>query len=356
MANLPRVTQQAAEAVRSADDPLIRVTQQASEVVRSADSPLIRVTQQVVEVVRKADAPVYRVSGMYVDVLRGIPPANQINVSQAVVEVLRQEPLSEGQLSQVVIEVARPSVGEPQPGLPSWMVFDQDHTIDIRMFTGIPPGTASNDLAVLNGANVALLGSEIIQWVTSIDLGNNIFRLSRLLRGRLGTELNMGSHNVGETFVILDPDSVRRVVQATEDTGKERFFKIIGSGLPVYAAVVTPFVNTGNSQRPWKPAIIRSTRDGPGEVTITFHRRTRIAIEWQDFVDVPLGQEQESYEMDILDNAGVVLDTLNSTTEEFIITVALQSSLFSGNQDRIAVVIYQMSNLVGRGFPANANV
>lgn len=242
-------------------------------------------------------------------------------------------------------------------GLPSWMVFDQDHTIDIRMFTGTPPSTAANDLAVLNGANVALLGSEIIQWVTSTDLGNNIYRLSRLLRGRLGTELNMDSHSVNETFVILDPDSVRRVVQATNDTGVERFFKIIGSGLPVYAAVVTPFVNTGNSQKPWKPAIIRSTRDGPGEVTITFHRRSRIDYEWRDFVDVPLGQEQESYEMDILDApGGTVLDTLQSTTEEFIISVALQSSLFGGNESQIDVVIYQMSNLVGRGFPATAVV
>lgn len=338
MANLPRITQQVAEAVRSADTPLIRVTQQA------------------VEVIRRANAPTYRVSGMYVDVLRAIPPDQQINISQVVVEVARQEPLSEGQLSQLVIEVARPAVGEPRPGLPSWMVFDKDHSIDIRMFTGIAPTSAANDLAVLNGANVALLGTEIIQWVTATDLGNNIYRLSRLLRGRLGTELNMGSHSVGETFVILDTASVRRVVQNTEDTGKERFFKIIGSGLPVYAAVVTPFVNTGVSQRPWKPAIIRSTRDGPGEVTVTFHRRTRINIEWQDFVDVPLGQEQESYEMDILDNAGLVLDTLESTTEEFIITVALQASLFSGNQDNIAVVIYQMSNLVGRGFPATAVV
>lgn len=356
MANLPRVTQQVAEAVRSADAPLIRVTQQVSEAVRSADAPLIRVTQQVVEVVRRADAPTYRVSGMYVDVIRGIPPAQQINVSQAVVEVLRGEPLSEGQLSQVVIEVARPAKGEPRPGLPSWMVFDKDHTIDIRMFTGLPPTTAVNDLQVLNGANVALLGTEIIQWVTSTDLGNNIYRLSRLLRGRLGTELNMGSHSVGETFVILEPASVRRVVQNTNDTGVERFFKILGSGLPVYAAAVTPFINTGNSQKPWKPAIIRSTRDGPGEVTITFHRRSRINFEWQDFVDVPLGQEQESYEMDILNNAGVVLDTLESTTEEFIITVALQESLFVTVQDRIGVVIYQMSNLVGRGFPAAANV
>ncbi len=238
-------------------------------------------------------------------------------------------------------------------GLASWMVFDKDHTIDIRMFTGTPPGSAANDLAVLNGANVALLGTEIIQWVTSTDLGDNIFRLSRLLRGRLGTELEMDNHSLLENFVILDPASVRRVVQATNDTGAERFFKIIGSGSPVYSAVVTPFVNTGNSQKPWKPAIIRSARDGPGEVTVTFHRRSRLNIEWRDFVDVPLGQEQESYEMDILDApGGTVLDTLQSTTEQFIITVVLQESLFVTVQAEIDVIIYQMSNLVGRGFPA----
>lgn len=331
-----------------------QVTQQAVEVARNADTPSLRVTQQAIEVIRKATNPVVRMSGSFVDVLRGIPPAQEIKVSQVVAEICRQEPLSEGQLSQVVVEVARPSKGEPRPGLPSWMVFDKDHTIDIRMFTGIAPTTAANDLAVLNGANVALLGTEIIQWVIATDLGNNIYRLSRLLRGRLGTELSMGSHSVGETFVVLDPDSVRRVVQNTNDTNAERFFKIIGSGLPVYAAVVTPFVNTGNSQRPWKVAIIRSTRDGPGEITATFHRRARINIEWQDFVDVPLGQEQESYEMDIINNAGTIVRTLESTTEQFIYSVADQTTDFGGIQSRVAVVIYQMSNLVGRGYPASA--
>lgn len=356
MANVPRVTQEVAEAVRSADSPSIQVTQEVAEAVRSADSPSIQVTQVVAEVVRKASAPPFRASGVYVDVLRGIPPAQQIKVSQVVVELVREEPLSEGQLSQVNLEVARPAKPEPRPGLPSWMVFDQDHTIDVRMYTGIPPGSAANDIAVLNGANVGLLGTEIIQWVTSTDLGNNVYRLSRLLRGRLGTELSMSSHSVGETFVILDADSVRRVVQNTNDTNAERFFKIVGSGLPVYSATVTGFVNTGLSQKPWKPAIIRSTRDGPGEITITFHRRTRLDYEWRDFVDVPLGQQQESYEMDILDNSGNVVRTLESTTEQFIYTVANQTTDFGGTQSHVAVVIYQMSNLVGRGYPANAVV
>lgn len=331
-----------------------RITQQVAEAIRSPDAPSVRITQQVVEVIRKADAPVVRMSGFGVDVLRGIPPAQQLKLSQVVLEVCRQEPLSEAQLSQVVLEVARPSKGEARPGLPSWMVFDKDHSFDVRMFSGTPPTSAANDLAVLNGANVGLLGTEIVQWVNATDLGNNVYRLSRLLRGRLGTELSMGSHTVGETFVILDPDSVRRVVQNTDDTNAERFFKIVGSGLPVYAAVVTPFVNTGLSQKPWKVAIIRSTRDGPGEITATFHRRTRIDIEWRDFVDVPLGQEQESYEMDIINNAGTIVRTLESTIEQFIYTVADQTTDFGGIQDRVAVVIYQMSNLVGRGYPASA--
>lgn len=331
-----------------------RVTQQVAEVARSGDAPLIRVTQQVVEVVRRANAPQIRMSGLGLDVLRSIPPAQAIKLSQVVLEVCREEPLSEVQLSQVNLEVARPGIPEPKPGLPSWMVFDKDHSVDIRMFTGTPPTTAVNDLAVLNGANVGLLGSEIIQWVNVVDLGENIYRLSRLLRGRLGTELFMNSHVSGETFVILDPTSVRRVVQNTNDTGVQRFFRILGAGLPLYSASVTPVVNSGFSQKPWKVAIVRSTRDGPGEITANFHRRTRIQYEWRDFVDVPLGQEQESYEMDILNNAGVVVRTLESTIEEFVYTVADQTTDFGGVQAAVAVIIYQMSNLVGRGQPANA--
>lgn len=333
-----------------------RLTQQVAEAARSPDTTSVRLTQQVVEVVRQASSPQVRLSGMFMDVLRSIPPAQTLKLSQVVTEVARGEPLSEVQLSQLNVEVARPGIPEAKPGLPSWMVFDKDHTIDIRMFTGTPPTTAVNDLAVLNGANVALLGKEIIQWVNSTDLGDNIFRLSRLLRGRLGTELFMNSHVSGETFVILDTDSVRRVVQNTNDTNVQRFFRILGAGLPLYSSVVTPVINTGFSQKPWKASQIRSSRDGPGEITTTWYRRTRINIEWQDFVDVPLGQEQESYEIDILNNAGVVVRTLETTTTTAVYTVADQTTDFGGIQSAVAIIIYQMSNLVGRGQPANAIV
>jgi len=156
--------------------------------------------------------------------------------------------------------------------------------------------------------------------------------------------------------VILDTDSVRRVVQNTNDTNAQRFFKIVGAGLPVYAAVVTPFVNTGFSQKPWKASQIRSARDGPGEITVTWKRRTRINYEWQDFVDASLGQEQESYEVDILDGAGIVKRTIDTTTPTAIYTVAQQNSDFGGAQTHVAIIIYQMSNLVGRGQAASAVV
>ena len=316
----------------------------------------IEVSQHGLEVSRADSAPLVRVTQAPVEVLRNSPPANAARLSQSVVEVARLEPTSEVWLSQGVLEVARASLATPKLGLASWMVFDKDHSIDVRMFTGTPPSSAANDLAVLNGANVGLLGKEIFQWVNSTDLGNNVFRLSRLLRGRLGTELFMNSHVVGETFVILDTDSIRRVIQNSNDTNVQRFFKIVGAGLPAHSATVTPFVNTGFSQKPWKVAIIRSSRDGPGEITIDFHRRTRISIEWQDFVDVPLGEETERYEMDILNNAGTVIRTLESSTEEFIYTVADQTTDFGSAQANVAIRIYQLSNLVGRGQAASAIV
>lgn len=353
MVDIPRQTQEVVEVVRESDAPSPRLTQETVEVVRESTTPSPRLTQLVVEVLRKADAPITRATGYNVQVLRAIPPPQDVRISQAIVEVARVEPPSEAALSQVVLEVARPARGQPRPGLPSWMVFDQDHSLDIRMFAGNPPTSAAADLNVLNGENIGLLGKEIFQWVTATDLGNNVFRLSRLLRGRLGTEKFMNSHSTNELFVILDVDSVRRVVQDNVDFNVLRFLRVVGAGFPAFSAPTSTFINTGFNLQPWQAVHVTTSRDIDGNVTISWFRRTRVGIEWLDGADVGIGEESERYEVDILDASGAVVGLpLESTTPSVVYTDTRQNDDFGGLQATIAFAIYQLSNTVGRGQPS----
>ena len=64
-----------------------------------------------------------------------------------------------------------------------------------------------DDDALAAGANLAVLGDELIQFGSAVPLGDGQFRLSRLLRGRRGTEWAAGLHAAGEDFALIDAAS-----------------------------------------------------------------------------------------------------------------------------------------------------
>lgn len=331
-----------------------RISQHCIEVIRTNTTPLVRVTQEPVEIIRFPSTPIIRVSHLPVEVMRSNlgPPAARL--SQVSLDIARVEPASKARLTQISLNIARRSIPSAQVGLPSWMVFDKTHSLILNWVAGDPPVSAPDELTVLNGANAALLGSEILQFRDVVDLGSNQYQISHLLRGRLGTEPFMNSHAIGETFVILDSDSVRRAVEATTDLNVQRYWKVVGAGLPVFNAPVTPFINTGVSQKPYQPVHITGTRDGSDNLTINWVRRTRIGGEWLDWIEVPLGEEDERYEVDILTGAGTVVRTIEVTSETASYTAAEQTTDFGGVQNPVAVNIYQLSTVVDRGYPGNA--
>ena len=65
----------------------------------------------------------------------------------------------------------------------------------------------SNGLAA--GENLALVGSELIQFGEVTALGNGRFRLRHLLRGRAGTEWASATHSAGELFCLIRSDSLQ---------------------------------------------------------------------------------------------------------------------------------------------------
>ena len=46
---------------------------------------------------------------------------------------------------------------------------------------------------------------------------------------------------------------------------------------------------------PYSPVHVSAVRDSSGNISLTWVRRTRIGGDWQDRVDVPLGEENEAY-------------------------------------------------------------
>jgi|SRR5262245_45378596 len=281
--------------------------------------------------------------------------AAQLKVTQFAKEVLVKIPHT-GVVTQIAVEVLvrRPPGAELGK---SWNVFQPDQSVDVFLFSGDPPTSAADEVEVLNGANVILIGNEILQFRDVADLGDGHYRLSHLLRGRLGTEWAMARHLANERVVLLTESTLRRVVESTGDLDQLRFYRAVSGGQVLQQAVARGMVDSGVSLTPYAPYKVEGTRDMSDNLTITWIRRTRISGEWRDGVDAALGETEEAYEVDIIDPSDAsVVRTIETTTQTAEYSATDQTTDFGAPQDIITVVVYQMSSVVGRGYPTQRNV
>lgn len=161
-----------------------------------------------------------------------------------------------------------------------------------------------DDDALASGANLAALGREIIQFGSVISLGSGRFQLSRLLRGRAGTEWACGSHAAGEAFCLLQPLTIQAIELPAWSIGAE-IAATIGGGT---GATIT-FGAEG--LRPPSPVNLIGELQPGGDLVLTWIRRSRQGFAWVDGVDAPLGETAEQYRVMITGAAGVIELTTN---------------------------------------------
>jgi hypothetical protein len=179
-------------------------------------------------------------------------------------------------------------------------------------------------------------------------IDTNQYRLSGLLRGRLGTEWANGTHAANERFVLL----TRNLRDAPDDASEinlEREYKAVTAGWPLQMGTQTTFQNTGVRHECYAPHGIGGGRQTNNDWAINWKRRTRLSDGWQDNVDAPLGEDTEAYEIDIMQSS-TVKRTLTATTQSVTYTSAQQTTDFGSAQATVSVRIYQMSTLGGRGY------
>lgn len=254
-----------------------------------------------------------------------------------------QSVTAEATLGSVLNNVAAGSVA----------TWDDITKIDVILIFGQLASTT--DLAVLNGANVCVVGNEVIQFGTATLIGDSQYELSHLLRGRLGTDWAVNSHTAGETFVQLD-NTMQETAIAPSSFGIQKSYKPVSIGNTLANTAAQTFTYNGVALKPYSPVQIAGVRDGSGNLTINWLRRTRLGGDWRDGVDVPLSEESERYEIDIMSGVTVKRTITGLTTPTASYTAAQQVTDFGAAQSSITVNIYQLSAKVGRGFPGIATI
>ncbi len=227
-------------------------------------------------------------------------------------------------------------------------IWTRDIFCEVKLFGG---GLSSKpDVSVLNGANIAAVMSpsgnwEIIQFQTADLVGENLWRLSRLLRGQAGTEPFIGDPTpAGSAFVLLD-DAVVTVDSPFSLRGIERVWRIGPSRKPFSDESYTQFLaeDTGKRMRPYAPAHLRTRRDPvSGDIAISWIRRTRIDGDSWAGAEVPLGEEREAYRVRIGQFREV-----ETTETEWIWSAAAQAD--DGFSGVVEISVSQISSQFGPG-------
>ena len=241
--------------------------------------------------------------------------------------------------------------------------FTWDDTTVIEVHVADPSITfeSRTDDAVLAGANCAAMGAngrwELVQFATATQIDSLTWHLTRLLRGRRGTEYVMGSSTIGDAFIMVSLGTLARIVLGSTEIGASRVYNAVSIGQAYTTSNEQTFIGEGVALRCFCPENPAAQYDTAGNVVISWIRRSRIGQTLMSGVDIPLGEATEAFSIDILEvhspsSPEIVLRTLTSSSTSVIYTRA-DFEMDSGSPlpSTIKVAIYQLSAITGRGTP-----
>ena len=243
------------------------------------------------------------------------------------------------------------------PGSPS--VIDRGTHLRVEVRGGALASVT--DTQMLSGANVAALRGpdgawEIFAYTTAELIGPDLYRLSGLLRG-LGGEEALASRVLaaGAEFVRLD-ETVVPLVTGVSNLGLTQTWRVGPADRDHADPAYVSFDGLAGPKAlmPYAPVRVRAQRTSDG-VTFSFLRRGRRDSDGWEVLDIPLGEDVEAYECALL-AGGAVVRTLTAGTPTLFYPTAQELSDFGAPQSAFDIRLYQMSTLVGRGFPLSAHV
>jgi len=93
------------------------------------------------------------------------------------------------------------------------------------------------------------------------------------------------------------------------------------------------------------------------DLSLRWVRRARLNAEWVDYIDVPLDESAELYDLEIYDAAHVLKRSVSGlSVPSYLYTAAQQASDFAVIPATYTVQVYQVSARYGRGVMASAVV
>ena len=126
--------------------------------------------------------------------------------------------------------------------LPTGQSFIISDTVDVELIDTDQWLVSCDAAALETGANIAILGNEIVQFRDAVPIGPGRFRLSGLVRGLDDTET--GDHKAGEWFLLIERDALRLIDVPPWSVGSQATARLVQAGpnAPTAQTMVGPEV------------------------------------------------------------------------------------------------------------------
>lgn len=245
------------------------------------------------------------------------------------------------------------TIAEALNTLPSHdgLTIDRINTLTIQTLSGSFDAITEDQMMV--GQNYCAYGVdgrwEIIRYSSSVLNSDGTRTLSNFIRGYRGTEWATGLHQVGDYVVLLDDPDNAFIGSDLSRLSVESIFKPVTIGQDIDDAEEFSFTYRGVNLRPFSPVMPAGQRVS-NNWQITWTPRTRYSSNYWYTGAQPQNESIMAWEVDVLDGSTVVR-TLSSSTPTVTYTEEQQIDDFGSAQSTIEIVIYQVSQRVGRGYP-----
>ncbi|MBB4633657.1 phage tail protein [Sphingosinicella soli] len=231
--------------------------------------------------------------------------------------------------------------------------WDEASALEVELISDAMWLESRPALSVLAGANLALVGDELIQFRSAVPIAPRRFRLSGLLRARKASEAAIAAHAPGERFILLESPALFPVDLSPDTIGTDVTVRLVPPGTSAADSPQTVCRVAGRALLPLSPVHGAARVLADGAVAFSWIRRSRAGFGWIDGADAPLGEEREGYAV----RCSIGDDAVTGEVSEagWTLSASEQTAAFGTLPATVRLEVRQLSAAVGAGAPFAAD-
>lgn len=227
------------------------------------------------------------------------------------------------------------------------LLLDDTSTVDVTLTHGSLLSVTDSQL--LNGANLCVIGDELLHFGRAELLSTATYRLSRLLRGRRGTEHTVGTHTAGERFVLLDT-AVHLLPLPLAERHVPQHYKPVSTGQTLADVDAVTHAPDAKNLLPWSPSYPEAARSGDDWQLSWYHRARFNSLWTSENEEVVADPDIVSYQVRLWDGSTVVRTQTVALAADvrdqvlWVYTAAMQSADWGSVQTTLEWSVRQRGN------------